>query len=171
MIFSVGIFEKEVKRMNEEERAEELLEKKVELFRNFEEVTLGMLTCPLEGLEERMCRREALIQEISGIDDKLALCCEASSQGELMHRVIHGNAYAQEVPGSLEKIYALGMQIRTVASRITELDLQAVMRMKTEQAQILEKIKKNNRGPGAVASRYGSVMGSKRPQSYHLGQA
>ena len=134
-----------------------LLERKWQLLRQVEEATQRMLDCPGEQLEELMWEREKLIKGLQKADAELEESCRDQEDGE---QVLAAPS------GRLEEVGQAAQRLRTVLSRLRESESQAMLRLKQEQLEILEKIKAANQGGAAKAARFysqsaGGSMGSR----------
>lgn len=149
---------------------QEALQKKEQALLLFEEATQQMLSCQEEQLEELVEERQRLLAEIDGIEQKLQALCQEDPDKEQLLSAIGGKADAGDYPEPLQPLYQEGMKIRAVFSRLRQSDQQAQLRLKTEQSQILKKIKQMNQGTHAKAARFYSNAGGTDGRS-RLGNA
>ena len=142
-----------------------LLERKWQLLRQVEEATQRMLDCPGEQLEELMWEREKLIKGLQKADAELEESCRDQEDGEQVLAAASGR-WEEPPSGRLEEVGQAAQRLRTVLSRLRESESQAMLRLKQEQLEILEKIKAANQGGAAKAARFysqgaGGSMGSR----------
>ena len=130
-----------------------LLERKWQLLRQVEEATQRMLDCPGEQLEELMWEREKLIKGLQKADAELEESCRDQEDGEQVLAAASGR-WEEPPSGRLEEVGQAAQRLRTVLSRLRESESQAMLRLKQEQLEILEKIKAANQGGAAKAARY-----------------
>ena len=130
-----------------------LLERKWQLLRQVEEATQRMLDCPGEQLEELMWEREKLIKGLQKADAELEESCRDQEDGEQVLAAASGR-WEEPPSGRLEEVGQAAQRLRTVLSRLRESESQAMLRLKQEQLEILEKIKAANRGGAAKAARF-----------------
>lgn len=147
----------------------ELLEEKRRLLCRFEEVTQEMLTCGEEQLEERMKERQRLLDGIKAGDEALESLCLEEKAEEVLDAA-HAKAEPSRLPEDLKPVYEKALEIQTVLSRFPESEVQAMMRLKLEQAKILELIKAANKGGAAKAARFYSA-GAAQSRGTKLGKA
>ncbi len=153
------------------DRMLELLEEKRQRLLAFEEATQEMLTCRREQLEEQMKERQRLLEGIQRAEQELEeLCKEAGEEGEQALCAAQAGAEPSALPEELLPVYRAAMEVRTVLSRFPESEVQAMMRLRLEQEQILEQIKNTNQGSAAKAARFYSV-GAGQGGGSRLGRA
>lgn len=153
------------------DRMLELLEEKRQRLLAFEEATQEMLTCRREQLEEQMKERQRLLEGIQRAERELEeLCGKAGEEGALALCAAQAGAEPSALPGELLPVYQAAMEVRAVLSRFPESEVQAMMRLRLEQEQILEQIKNTNQGSAAKAARFYSV-GSGQGGGSRLGRA
>ena len=126
--------------MNQLIYLQETLQKKYQLLCRFEEATQEMLSCPAEELEELVARRQELLDQI----DRLSRELDSRFQGDETYQVL-----TDVLQGRL--------------------DMQATLRIRTEQEIILKQIKAVNQGHSAKAARFFSGPGG--GSSSRLGNA
>lgn len=104
-----------------------------------ETLTTGLLTCPEEQLEELLCRRDALMDEL-----KALMGPEGQPEPPL----------PQDASPEAEALRDAAGQCRAAACRLAQLDQQAVARLQNMQQRVLQKIRTVGRSAGAQAARY-----------------
>lgn len=114
----------------------------------------------------------ALIQpKIQKREEELsALCQKAGEEGQRLLDAAKGRSEVETLPEDYREIYRLGQEIRTVLSRFPESEVQALLRLRLEQEQMLKRIKAANQGSAAKASRFYSA-GSSTGGGSRLGRA
>lgn len=147
----------------------ESLQQKYQLLCRFEEATQEMLVCPPEKLEELVARRQELLRQIDALSRELDGRFQGDASYQALTDALQGSLDASLLPGELQEAYEAGMQGRAVLSRLRESDMQATLRIKTEQEIILKQIKAVNQGHGAKAARFFS--GAEGGASSKLGNA
>ena len=152
-------------------RAAAILAQEQELLLAFEAATQEMLTCAVDHLEGEMGKREKLLAEIQKREEELsALCQKAGEEGQRLLDAAKGRSEVETLPEDYREIYRLGQEIRTVLSRFPESEVQARLRLRLEQEQMLKRIKAANQGSAAKASRFYSA-GSSTGGGSRLGRA
>lgn len=145
--------------MNQLIYLQETLQKQYRLLCHFEEATQEMLFCPVERLEELVLKRQELLDEIDALSRELDSRFEGDTAYRALTNVLEGEMDASLLPEELQEAYTAGMRIRTVLSRLRESDMQATLRLRTEQEIILKQIKAVNQGHSAKAARFFSGPG------------
>jgi len=146
----------------------ELLEQKRRQLLAIEDATQKMLTCPGSKLEELMKERERLVTELQKADARLEELCRDQEDGQAVLDAARGASGSPD--GPLAEVARAAGRLRTVLSRLRESETQAVLRLKQEQLEILEKIKATNQGGAAKAARFYSV-GTAQGTGSRLGKA
>lgn len=152
--------------MSELSKITEIMEQKRRLLADIEDATQEMITCHSERLEELMIRREKLVAELKKADEELKKLCEGREDGPAILDASLGKGDVEAYP----EIYETAQQHRAIFRRLRESELQAMLRLKQEQLEILEKIKATNQGGAAKAARFFSV-GSPQGGFSRLGKA
>lgn len=149
----------------------ELMEEKWLLLRRIEDATQEMLTCSSGQLEPLMAERERLVGRMQRADEEIEAVCRGQEDGEAVLAAASGAGDAgAEAGGPLGEVYQAAQRLRAVLSRLREGETQAVLRLKQEQLEILEKIKTANQGGVAKAARFYSV-GAAQGGGSRLGKA
>ena len=130
-----------------------LLERKWQLLRQVEEATQRMLDCPGEQLEELMWEREKLIKGLQKADAELEESCRDQEDGEQVLAAASGR-WEEPPSGRLEEVGQAAQRLRTELSRLRQSESQAMLRLKQEQLEILEKLTAANQGAAAKAARF-----------------
>ncbi len=123
---------------NWEEIADGLLE--------IESLSLEMVACPEEALPQKMARRAELIERIQALQAACETC---------------------EAPQDDARYLAARDTARAAACRVREIDRQVILRMKSAQQKILEKLRAVGKSAGARASRYYQAQPSAQPSLFH----
>lgn len=148
-----------------------IMEEKRRLLCSIEDVTQEMITCESIKLEELMTQREKLVTALQKADKEMKELCGDQEDGPAVMRASVCEGEADRLSGPMQAIYQAGQQHRAILSRLKESELQAVLRLKQEQLEILEKIKSANQGSAAKAARFFSVGSSGGWGGSRLGRA
>ena len=148
----------------------EIMDQKRQLLRSIEEVTQEMISCPSERLETLMIQRDKLVARLQKADDEMQSLCEGQEDGPAVLDAALCKSEPERLTGAMAEVYRLAQGQRAVFSRLRESELQAVLRLKQEQLEILEKIESANQSGAAKAARFFSV-GSGRSGGSRLGHA
>lgn len=148
----------------------DLLNQKKDYILEFESDTQKILVCTYDELNKLVDKREVSIEKMKNIDLEIQEICGNSEKNEILNRILYGKISAEDIPQEFEEVYEKNMQIRAVASRIKESDIQAVNRIKIEQERALEKIKSMNQGSEAKAAKFVMAGSSARAFQSRLGK-
>lgn len=146
-----------------------LMEEKSRLLRSIEDVTQEMISCSFEQLEARMIQRNKLVEQLKKADEEMKELCDGPEGGAALDAAVC-KGEPDRYSGKLSEIYRAGQGHRAILRRLKESEMQAVLRMKQEQLDILEKIKTTGQSGAAKASRFFSV-GSSQGGFSRLGKA
>lgn len=152
-------------------RITEIMEQKRQLLRSIEDITQEMITCSDQQLETLMIRRDKLVTELQKADKEMKELCADQEDGPAILDAALCKGDPERLPAGLSAIYQAGQQHRAIFSRLRESELQAILRMKQEQLEILEKIEAANQSGAAKAARFFSVGSSQGGGSSRLGHA
>ena len=152
-------------------QVQQLLSEKNALLRRFEEITQDMLSCLAQELEGQVNARQQLIERLEQLDEQIAALCSQLPDPQLALAICSGQCNAEELPEAWQPVYLQALQNRSVLSRLIESDLQAALRLRLEQEEILEQIRKNNQGVHAKAARFYAASGLGQNRQSRLGNA
>lgn len=148
----------------------ELMEQKRQLLRSVEDVTQEMIGCAFEQLETLMIKRDRLVERIKTADQDIRGLCDERPDGKAVLDAAACRGDAEKLTGTLAEVYRAAQQHRAILRRLRESETQAILRMKQEQLDILEKIKSTSKSGAAKATRFFSV-GSSQGGFTRLGNA
>ena len=147
----------------------DLLAEKRDYFALYEQASLEMLSCESDGLEEKLERRAVIIDRIDFLDAQIDEACDNQPLYCRAARAVCGRG---ELPEEWKPVFDCAMQIRAIAGRLPDIDLQIQMRLEQERDMAMEQIKSNNRGQNAQAAKYYSAMvGGAAPRPDRFGSA
>ena len=130
-----------------------LLGEKHELFRQYEAVTEQMLTCPIDDLESCVKKRDRLIAGIDRVDAAVGTLV-SDAKSPLLYEAVRGKCDRGDLDDAVGAVYDAAAAVRSVISRLPDVELQVDGRLMREQQCLLELIKSTNRGMEAQASRF-----------------
>ncbi len=132
-----------------------LIRQKQEAFRCYEAATQEMLSCSADQLPEKIALREKQIAQIDLLDSAIAhTISEMGEQGSRISSVLKLREERSTLLPELLPLFDAALVIRSVVCRIERLDMLVADRIEEELEFLTEKIKENNRGAGAQASKY-----------------
>ena len=140
-----------------------LLQKKEELFLQFEAVTNIMLDCPVEELEQHMDTRNKLQGQIEALDEQMKGCCSADAQ---MKDCLKLNCQREQLTEQQQQVFDASQKIFAVVNRIQTLHPVVEQRMREELRVLEGKIKEINRSVGAIAAKYQTAGSGYSMQPY-----
>jgi len=124
-----------------------LLREKAILFGQYEQETLRLDTDDPDAVDdivEAVQARQALIDKINGLDQRIAAMGEASAYGA---RCLHIGRNQCDYAGLTEAeqgVFRAGQEVFAIMTRVRELEARIPAKMAAIQEQLQEKIKKNN---------------------------
>lgn len=124
-----------------------LLREKSILFSQYEQETLRLDTDDPEAVEdivEAIQARQALIDKINGLDQRIAAIGEASAYGARCFRIGKNQCDYAVLTEAEQGVFRDGQEVFAIMTRIRELEAGIPKKMAVIQAQLQEKIKKNN---------------------------
>ena len=121
-----------------------LLTEKKELFLQYEEATLALLSCEVEAMPQYITRREALTNEVDEKSSAMeALCAESPEQEQQLREAAEARADFADVPVALRDVFYKGQELRSVVSRLQQSNVQVMERMQMLRAEALENVRQN----------------------------
>ena len=142
-----------------------LLNEKESLFRLFETHTENMLDCSSELLKDNIDMREGLIEKIDELDFKIKSITDELEDGEIIQSAIKGRIDYSDLPEYVIPVFETAAKIRSIISRLPEVEIQVSMRLRVEQEHLLNLIKLNNKGVSAQAAKFYSGSDSEIQKS------
>ncbi len=143
--------------MNEIDKICELLCEKLRLFLEFEECTAGMVSCNSEKLDAGLQKRNRLIFDINNIDRQIEIEADKSNRGDIIMRAVKMKDDQSEYPEDIRYIYNGAASVRSVMTRLADIEVQVGIRLRVEQKNILNQIRSANKGVSAQASKFISM--------------
>ena len=125
-----------------------LMEQKKKALREFQAVTQKMLECSRDDLKKLVEKRDHQIQaQLTDLE-------EADPVRQAVAGTLEGTGHGEET----ETLFRLSREIRALLGQIREDDIQASLRLRVEQEQILDQIRFYS--AAAARSRGGSRLGN-----------
>lgn len=147
-----------------------LLEKKIELFTEYEKETLELIKCEPEGMEHYIIRRTELANEIDGVTEEIGKACDADPNAKLLYETASAQIPYSQVPPEWRPVFERAQNMFSVISRIQQSDSQIVERMEGIRKDAKERIKQNQHMP--KIKKYLTDLSSKPEEgSYRSGKA
>ncbi len=142
------------------------LEKKRELFLQYEQATYAITAGTQEEIGGHMEKREELQKQIQETDAQILAVTGGDQPDEgqqLLRRAAGGQAGYEELAPELQPVQTAAAEIRAVMYRIREMEPLVLERLETERKDLLQKIKNVNQGSGAAASKYYQSSMNRKP--------
>lgn len=130
-----------------------LLEKKTELFSEYEKVTDEMLQCAIDEMLSCVGKRQDLAHEIDEIDKELSQFYDGES-GELLRLSVLNKLEWEECPTEYKEFYLAGQKLIACFKRIAEKEDKTTSYVEEQKEQLLKLIKEQNTGISAKAAKY-----------------
>jgi len=135
------------------------LEKKAELFREYDDATEKLLTVDVDGMEKQMKRRQSLISKIDYLDGQMR---EAARKMDGLSDAAWDAVRLQrakcDIPEELWPVFEKAQEVYAIANRVRLKEPLAVDRIEEELERLTEKIKENNRSVSAKAARFSQAF-------------
>lgn len=148
-----------------------LMEQKKKALWEFQAVTQKMLECSRDDLKKLVEKREHLIREMdraeAEIQAQLTDLEEADPVRQAVAGTLEGTGHGEET----ETLFRLSREIRALLGQIREDDIQASLRLRVEQEQILDQIRTANQGGKAKGARFYSAAAARSRGGSRLGNA
>lgn len=142
--------------MTEKEEIITLLEEKVELLLKFEQITDGIYYLPIEEIHHSMNKRQALVNKMMKIDERIELLC--SGLEPVVYEAVRNRCSRGELTEEIGRIYDKALETRTVARRADRNSDAIRERIELEQQKTRAEIQKLNTSSSTVAGRYGQAV-------------
>ncbi len=137
-----------------------LLNEKKQLLERFEEVSLRMLLCEDDDLEDGMEERGRLIERVDEVEAQMRGFCEGAGEPALA-RVLDPSVSRGELPGWAAPLYDAARAADAIGVRLQESNAQLLIRLEEVRERTLAQIRESNRGQGAQAAKYYGSMGAR----------
>ena len=148
-----------------------LMKQKKKALREFQAVTQKMLECSRDDLKKLVEKREHLIREMdraeAEIQAQLTDLEEADPVRQAVAGTLEGTGHGEET----EALFRLSREIRALLGQIREDDIQASLRLRVEQEQILDQIRTANQSSKAKAARFYSSAAARSRGGSRMGNA
>lgn len=124
-----------------------LLEKKIDLFSEYEKDTLELIKCEPEDMEHYTIHREALANEIDDLQEEIGRLCDADPNAKLLYDTTNAKLPYSQVPPEWHPVFERAQNMLSVISRIQQSDKQIIERMEKIREDAQDKIKQNQHMP------------------------
>lgn len=125
-----------------------------------EQQTNALYTCKLDDVADCVAKRVACLEQVDAGFREIDAICEQDPTGTLT-KAVGNHTDFDALPEEVRCIQEARQQLNAVIYRILNIEPQIKERLTLERDRLLEKIRENNRGQGANASKfYDSVAAS-----------
>jgi len=135
----------------------EKLGKIYNLFLEYENVTDLMLQCNIYEVDQKIEAREKIRLKIDKIKKEIHEYSENHVDKDDLNKALKVSIDKSEINPKYHDIFERQRLINSIIDRILSKEPQIIERINIEKDFLLEKIKKNNKGPESKASKYYSV--------------
>ncbi|MEG0304372.1 MAG: hypothetical protein RR576_04815 [Oscillospiraceae bacterium] len=123
-----------------------LLQKKLELFTQYEKETDNLLSAPIDTMEDYITNRAAIANDID------AISCEihnifAANEDKILQDTVLCKCNDSKVKAEHREIYEVSKQIYAIISRVQETEKQITESMKLTRAKLKERINDTKNTP------------------------
>ena len=123
------------------------LNRKNELFTEYEECTRALLECEVDSMSDYITKRTQLANEIDKIDVQILQICDDTPRGALLGDVVANRCAYEQVPAEWKSLFDGGQVVLGTISRVVELEGLALARMKELRAELKKKISESQNTP------------------------
>ncbi len=121
------------------------------LMSKYEEVTRKMLDCSVDDILPLTEKRQSIVNEVIVLDVQVKNECGENSEVLSAYK---NKCIRDDLPDSFKQIFDLRQDLNAITFRINSLEPEIKGRIEIIRDDLLEKIKKNNSGQNAKASKY-----------------
>ena len=132
----------------------ELLDKIKFQLEKFEEITIEIITCDIDNIENLTNKRVETVHTIDSFFKQIDEICSDMKKGGEIRKIIRNVKLFTEVDDDLEDIYIKSQNIFSIYTRIKDSDIQALNRINLEKQVLLKKIKEENNTQQAKAAKF-----------------
>ncbi len=129
----------------------QLLEKKKDLFLQFERESEQMCFCPVEEIEGHLQQLLRLQEEIEALDSELSEQYNTIPPAE---RAASNQDSPDAIAPELRPVYERAMEVRGVVNRILQNGPMLEERLTLERNALLKKLEENRQSSGSIAKKY-----------------
>lgn len=149
----------------------EWMEQKKQCLLDFQAVTQCMLECEREELEDLVEKRGRLIEKIDQLDAGIQAELEGLEASDPIYQAVAGTLEGGTHEAETKMLFALSREMRSILGQIREDDIQASLRLRVEQEDILNQIREANQGGTAKGARFYSAAAVRNRGGTRLGNA
>ncbi len=132
-----------------------------DLMREYEDLSRKLLSCEVDDIMPVIQKRERISVIITGLSNKITeLCSEDKTGNEIA--AYKNSCLRSDLPEEMLPIFDLRQEFNSIAFRVKNIDAEATERIEYEKEKLIKKIKDNNNGQNAKASKFlngGMTMG------------
>lgn len=149
------------------ETVKNYLERKVGLFKQYEEITEGMLKSDIDDMLDFVKQRQDIAHQIDEIDAEISDLFTLSGNSQ-MKDVVSNNIEFGDCPEEYVGLFELGQQLRACFTHIARTEEQITIYVETKKEELLELIKAQNNDISAKSARYYGTVKSGDEIDYRL---
>lgn len=123
------------------------------LMEKYEEYSRELLVCEVDDITSYIEKRQNISEKVTALSNSINAWCAADETGMCM-AAFRNSCGRSEVPDELKQVFDLRQEFNGIAFRIKNLDVAIVERIEIEKDMLIKKIKDNNSGQNAKASKY-----------------
>lgn len=106
-----------------------LVERKKDLFCEYEEATLALLDCAPDDAEHYITLRGAKANELEAVQDEIELLCGAQPDAPVLLDCVFARLEFARVPSAYQCVYYSGQSVNSVIGRIQRTEEQVTARL------------------------------------------
>ncbi len=127
-----------------------LLEKKLNLFLEFEHCTNLLTTCDIDDMANYITKRANLANEIDNVTDQIAEIAKSVRVSPAAEAILANSCAYSEVPLQWQPVFLEAQKIKGVIARCAEVNEQAFLRMSDMRNHLKERIVQTKNTPRII---------------------
>ena len=124
-----------------------LLEKKKQLFLEYEQATKTLLECDADAAEHYITQRSELATKVDEVTEEIGRICDKEEYSELLMNIAAGQTNFEDVPTEYKGIFTQAQEVRGIAYRISTEEPQVLQRLGSLRTEAEVKIRENQHLP------------------------
>lgn len=127
-----------------------LLQKKLDLFLEFERYTGLLINCNVDDMADYITKRAELANKIENVTDELSALTRPVAVFPDVAAILSNSCDFSEVPPEWQPVFSAAQRVRAVISRCLDLNEQAIDRMAGLRAQLKDRIAEAKNTPRLI---------------------
>ncbi len=124
-----------------------LLEKKKQLFLEYEKATKTLLECDADAAEHYITQRSELATKVDEVTEEIGRICDKEDYSQLLMKIAAGQSNYEDVPSEYREIFAQAQEVQGIVYRISTTEPQVMQRLENLRGEAEVKIRENQHLP------------------------